>query len=91
MRILLELVLQLFQRRLQILLGGGGGIWLLIKQLVPREEEERSESRPFSGMSKSLSITQCLHLQHEKEECSPRTLCFLSTQDAMLSTYCKLS
>lgn len=97
MRILLELVLQLFQRHLQILLGarqggeggGGGDSWVLKKQLVTKGE--KSENRPFSGRSKSLSITHCMHLQREKEECSPRTVCFLSTRDAMLSTYCKLA
>lgn len=49
MPILLELVLQLFQRHLQILLGarrgwgGGGGvdIWLLVKQLVTKGERRK--------------------------------------------------
>lgn len=69
--------------------GRGGDSWVLKKQLVTKGE--KSENRPFSGRSKSLSITHCMHLQREKEECSPRTVCFLSTRDAMLSTYCKLA
>lgn len=94
MRILPELVLQLFQRHLQILLlarwgGEWGDICLLIKQLVTKGE--KSEHRPFSVRSKSLSVTYHMHLQQEKEECSPRTVYFLSTRDAMLSTYCKLA